>query len=221
MDGRQTPAKRPTGPAKAHRNRRGRSAVTHDTPEPRRRRRARTNATLSQPRCSRPQDRRTPIHTNLLGVCPSGSELIVCGRTAEWLLTPDLAVAIVDQFQWRGRAMPWSVLAWLSFLYEVFRARPELLRRWVARLLTASETANRGALAEATAELLVAHALNSMEVDATTFTRALLDSIERARELCSGPLGDPARGGLERITWPSRGRDTPARLRVPRWSGPG
>jgi hypothetical protein len=84
--------------------------------------------------------------------------------------------------------------SWISFLWAVFRNRPETVERWVTRFLDAAQTARADLVLGLHAQCLVTIALLSTEPDRSQFIASLLRALEGARPLFAFTLGDPPTG---------------------------
>lgn len=139
--------------------------------------------------------RKNMLSSRMLGVHPSPAELQQLADAADWELSLELAVAMLDRGPWREGVVP-HFYSWVTFLWAVFRIRPQALRKWVARFLDAAETARPDLAVGLQAQCLVTIALLSIEVDRPQFVGALLRALDCARPMVASTLGDPAYGGL-------------------------
>ena len=139
--------------------------------------------------------RRALLGTQALGVPVTTYELIQLARAADWELCIALFIVTRDPAQWREE-VPATLLTWMGFLYGAFREAPERFEVWVLRLLDAVHLTRPELRLALYIRLLFTTSLISYEPDATEFSRALLRTLERARQYFSQSLGDPALGGL-------------------------
>src|SRR5262249_1018579 len=113
----------------------------------------------------------------------------------DWDLSLELAVAMLDRGPWREGVVP-HFYSWVTFLWAVFRKRPQRLRKWAARFIDVAESARADLGVGLQAQCLVTIALISTEVDRPQFVAALLRALDGARQTVGCVLGDPAYGGL-------------------------